>query len=143
MNNTSSLLLMVVPESILGPMLVLLIMAGGIAIVLSFRRQGVALVLTAISFPIVAVMIEALMNELFAGAPAWLIIPASILLLLILFLGICWTLIKMVFGQRAVDEAKGHLLADALRWCLRKVFTRAGLVLVASVFLLLNLGVVL
>jgi hypothetical protein len=143
MGNSSNLLLLLIPESLLGPLLLLFLMAGGLAIILGFRRKGMALIITAISFPIVAVVIETLMNELFGAMPGWLVIPVSMALLLIVYLMIGWGLIKMVFGQRAIDEAKGHLLADAVRGVLRMTFTRTGLVVFGGMFLFLYLSVVL
>jgi len=135
MNNASNLLLLVIPEPLLGPLLVCLIMAGGLAMILGFRRQGAALVLMAIAIPIVSMLIEALMNDLFAAMPGWLVTPVAMLILLIVYAMIGWGLIKMLFGQRAVDEAKGHLLADAVRWLLRKTFTRYGLATLGALFL--------
>lgn len=143
MNATSNLLLMFLPEALLGPLLVGLIVVGGLAMVLGFRRQGLALVVAAVAFPFVAVLVEATLNEVFAAIHPALVVPASMLLMLVVFLAMGGALIKAVFGQRAVDEAKGHLLADACRWTLRRIFSPRGLLLSAGVFGLLYVGVML
>ena len=80
------------------------------------------------------------MNELFVAVPGWSVTPVAMLLMLILYLMIGWALIKMVFGQRAIDEAKGHLLAEAVKGLLRMTLTRTGGLAVGGAFLFLYLS---
>ena len=141
MSNASNLLFLLIPEALYGPMLLCLIVGGGFALMLGYAAQGKALILTAIALPLVSFIVEVLMNEMFMALPGWLVTPVAMLLMLNVYLMIAWALIKLVFGQKAVEEAKGHLLADAIKGVLRMTFTRSGFVAVGSVFLLLYLKV--
>lgn len=141
MSNVLNFLLLVVPDSLLGSVLTLLVIAGGFAMILGFRAHGTALVVTAVAIPIVSAAIEAVTDELFTIMDGRLVVPISMAALLLVYLAIGWGLIKLVFGQRAIDEAKGHLLADAAKGVLRMAFTRVGLIAVGGLFLFLYLSV--
>lgn len=141
MSNISNLLFLIIPESLFGPMLLFLFVAGGFALILGFVRLGKGLIFTAIALPLISFVFEILMNEMFSALPSWLVTPVAMLLMLIVYFMIGWTLIKMVFGARAVEEAKGHLLADAIKSVLRMIFTRTGIVAVGIVFMFLYTSV--
>lgn len=139
MNSFSNVLLMLVPERMLGSVLLFMIVAGGLAIIIGFRKAGKALVIAAISIPLVAVLVEALMNSIFDSLPDGLVLPVSVALVVLIYLWIGWMLVKWVFGQRAVDHAKGELLADAMRGLFRLTFSKAGLLVAAVCFAALYL----
>lgn len=136
MGQSINLLLLFLPPEMLGLLSVVLIVSGGILIMLSARRQGTALVLTGISLPLITVLIEALMNDLFMALPDRLVMPMAIALQIIIYITIGWSLLKSIVGQRAIDEAKGHLLADAVKWLLRRSFSRYGVMVLGSVLVL-------
>ena len=141
MSNASNLLFLLIPEEFFGLILLCLIVGGGFALILGYPAQGKALILTAIALPLVSFVVGVLMNEMFMALPGWLVTPVAMLLMLIIYLMIGWALVKLVFGQKAIEEAKGHLLADAIKGLLRMIFTRSGFVALGSVFLLLYLNV--
>lgn len=141
MSNASNLLFLLIPEELFGLMLLCLFIGGGFALMLGYAVQGKALILTAIALPLVSFVVEALMNGMFMAMPGWLVTPVAMLLMLIVYLMIGWALVKLVFGQKAIEEAKGHLLADAIKGVLRMIFTRSGFVAVGIAFLLLYLNV--
>ena len=135
MNRIANPLLMLVPPELMGVLIMSLWVAGGFAFIVGARRTGGALVTVAIAIPLITVIVEALIGEAFALLPDALVMPVAFLITLALWLTVGWMLVKLVFGQRAVDEAKGHLLADALKAILRTLF-RHPAILIASVFLL-------
>ena len=97
--------------------------------------------ITGMSLPLVLVLVEALMNDLFMALPEWLVMPVSMAITIIIYLLIGGALLKLVFGQKAIDEAKGHLLADAARWILRRVFSGKGALVLGSFLLVLSTGI--
>lgn len=141
MGNVSNLLFLLIPESLFGPMLLCLLVAGGLALILGFGKLGKSLIFTAIALPLVSVAVEALLNDMFMALPGWLVTPVAMLLMLTVYIMIGWALIKLVFGQKAIDEAKSHLLADAVKGVLRRIFTRGGVVVAGSVFAFLYFSV--
>lgn len=141
MGSVSNVLFLLIPESLFGPMLLCMLVAGGLALILGFGKLGKGLIFTAIALPLVSFVFEAILNEMFMALPGWLVTPVAILLMLTVYLMIGWALIKIVFGQKAIQEAKGRLLADAIKSVMRRIFTRGGVVAVGSVFMLLYLSV--
>jgi hypothetical protein len=132
MRSASNLLLLIIPESLLGPLLLCLLIAGGLGLVMGFRRAGLTLVITAVTIPIANVLVGALMDAVFGAMPVSLVIAVSIVLQLLIYLMVGWGLIKIVFGREAVNQAKGHLLADLIRWILRKTCSLPGLLLLGG-----------
>lgn len=122
MTRITNPLLMVVPLELLGLMLAGMIVAGGLMMVVGARQGGVALVGTAIAIPLISVVVEALMNEVFTAVPEDLILPLAWLIMGVAYLMLFGALVTMLFGQKAVDQAKGELLASAAKGVLRLVF---------------------
>ena len=141
MSRATNPLTMLIPAQLLGLAMLTMLVGGGLAMILGARRTGQALVLTAIALPFVRVLVQALTNSLSDAMPEWLVTPAAMLFMLVSCLMVGWALIKLVFGHKAVEEAKGHLLADALKGLLRMMFTRAGLVATGGAFVLLYINV--
>lgn len=131
MNTTTNILFLVVPQELVGIFLLFMLVGGGLAIIVGARRVGKALVISAITFPIASVVVSALLNDFFAALPANLVAPIAFLLMAVLYIGLGWMIIKAIFGQRAVDHAKGELLADGARAGFRFLFSRMGLLTVA------------
>lgn len=127
MNQTSNLLLMLVPKELLGPALLMLIVGGGLAIIVGARKLGQALIVTAIAFPLIGVVSAGVINSLLAALPPALAGVARFLAAAVIFLAVGWMIIKWIFGQSAIDQAKGELLADAVRGFFRLLFSRTGL----------------
>lgn len=140
MNSATNLFLLLLPPELLGLLTVAVIIAGGFLVMIGARRKGTALVVTGMSLPLVLILVEALMNDLFTALPEWLVIPVSVAITTIIYLLVVWAFVKLVFGQRAIDEAKGHLLADAARWILRRTFSGKGALVFGALLLVLSIG---
>lgn len=136
MNATTNILFLLVPEELVGVLLVGMLVAGGFAIMLGARKVGKALVIGAIAFPFISLIATALFNDLFASLPEWLVMPVAFLIMLILYLSAGWIVIKALFGQKAVDEAKGHLLADGVKSTAKMLFSHTGMMVVTGLLVI-------
>lgn len=136
MNQSTNLLLSLVPKELLGSVLLLMMMAGGLAIVVGARKIGQALVISAIAFPVVGVISAALLNTIFGALPPELARMARAVAAVLVFAALAWMIIKWIFGEEAVNQAKGELLADAIRGIFRFMFSRAGLAIAFGLVLL-------
>jgi hypothetical protein len=123
MDRAVNLSLIMIPAEIIGPVLALLLMLGGLCMVVGARKAAAGLITTAIALPFITVIVEALFNDLFAIIPTqyaqlvvWLVLGAIYLLI---FGG----LMSFLFGRHAWNEAKGNLLADAIKGVLRLMFS--------------------
>lgn len=123
MNRITEPLLLLVPDELIGSVLVLLIMLGGFCMMLGAKKTAMALIIMAISFPFISVLVEMVFSEFFAMLPEAYIKPASWLVVGICYLMMFGVLMKTFFGEKAWDQAKGELLADAIKWLLRKAFS--------------------
>ncbi len=135
MTRIANPLLMFIPEELMGALIMLMLVAGGLAITVGARRTGGALVTAATAIPVVTVIVGALMDGMFGMLPDALVMPVAFAITLALWLAVGWMLVKVVFGQQAVDEAKGHLLADGIKGVFGLLFRRP-VALIAGVFLL-------
>ena len=133
MGQTTNLLLLLLPPELLIPFVTLMVMVGGLLIAVGARQKGAALVIAGVSLPIVMVIVEVLMTEFFMALPEELVTPVATAIMILLYAIIGWSLFKWVVGQKAIDEAKGQLLADAVKWLLRRVFSVTGMTVVAVV----------
>jgi hypothetical protein len=115
-------LLMVVPAELLGSLVFAMIVIGGLMLVVGARQRGLALVGLAIAIPIISVIVEALMNDVFTMVPDSLVLPVAWLIMGVAYLMLLAAFVKMVFGEKAVDHAKGELLASAIKGVLRVIF---------------------
>jgi len=122
MNRIANPLLMIIPEAAIAPLLVLLLVGGGLLITVGARRAGGAMVILAIAIPFITVIVEALFNDFFSALPEALVQPIAWLIMGIFYLVLGLMLVKLVVGQKAIDEAKGHLLADAIKWLAKLMF---------------------
>ncbi len=136
MNTTTNILFLLVPEELVGTLLLFMLVAGGFAFIIGARKAGKALVVSAIAFPFISVIVSALFNDFFAALPPSLVMPVAFLVLAVLYVSIGWMIIKAIFGQKAVDHAKGELLADAARASFRLMFSKFGVI---TILLLLAL----
>ena len=114
--------LMLMPAEAMGPTLVLMIMVGGRMVMVGARRAGLALVYTAIALPFITVVVEALMNEVFAAVPAGLVRPLAWGMMGIANLTLAGMLMVMLFGQKISSGVLTVLLADAIKGLLRLLF---------------------
>lgn len=133
MNTTTNILFLLVPERLVGVLLLFMMVAGGMAFIVGARRIGKTLFISAIAFPIISVIASALFNDFFAALPEWLVIPVAFLIMAILYISIGWMIIKGIFGQKAVDHAKGELLADGVRKGFSLLFSKAGILIVLGI----------
>lgn len=141
MNTTSNILFLLVPEELVGTLLLFMLITGGFAFIIGARKAGKALVVSAIAFPFISVIVSALFNDFFAALPPSLVVPVAFLLMAVLYVSIGWMIIKGIFGQKAVDHAKGELLADGVRAAFRFIFSLKGLVLIACLVALAYLAI--
>lgn len=136
MNTTTNILFLLIPEELVGTLLLFMLVAGGLAFIVGARRIGKALVISAIAFPFISVVVSALMNDFFASLPPDLVMPIALLVMVALYIAIGWMIIKAIFGQKAVDHAKGELLADGAKALIRLSFSKWGLLALLSAFIL-------
>ena len=123
MNRLTNPVLLLVPHEALGAVLLLFLVLGGLCRVVGAKKASTGLLLAALAVPIVSVVVEALFNELFAILPPWLVRIVAWLVLVLVYIVIAGALMSLVFGQRVWDEAKAHLLADAIKGLLRLTFS--------------------
>ncbi len=123
LNRIANPALMLVPHELLGGFLLLFLVLGGLCRIVGAKKQSTGLIVTAIAVPFIAVVVEALFNELFAVLPPWLVQIVAWLVLIVVYIAIFAAMMGMLFGTQAWGEAKGHLLADAIKWLLRKAFS--------------------
>ena len=133
MNTTTNILFLLVPERFVGVLLLFMLVGGGLALIVGARRLGKTLVISAIAFPLISVIASALFDEFFAALPEWMIIPFAFVIMAILYVSIGWLIIKGIFGQKAVDHAKGELLADGVRKGVGLLFSKAGILIVFGI----------
>lgn len=110
---------MVVPPELLGLLMFAMIVAGGLMLVVGARQRGLALVGVAVAIPFISVVVEALMNDVFTMVPDALVLPLAWLIMGVAYVMLLAAFVKLVFGEKAVDHAKGELLASALKGVLR------------------------
>jgi hypothetical protein len=67
-------------------------------------------------------MVEALMNDLFAAVPDQWVKPLAWLIMGVAYLAVAVSLIVLLVGQKAWDNARGQLVADGLKQLLRLLF---------------------
>ena len=123
MNRLSNPVLLLVPHEALGGVLLLFLVLGGLCRIVGAKTASTGLIATAIAVPFVSVVVEALFNELFAVLPPSLVRIVAWLVLGLVYIIIAGALMSFVFGQRVWDEAKGHLLADAIKGLFRLAFS--------------------
>ena len=119
MNRITNPLLMVVPPELLGLLVAAMIVVGGILLVIGARQRGLALVALAVAIPFISVVVEALMNDVFTSVPDALVLPLAWLIMGVAYVVLLVALVRMVFGEKAVDHAKGELLTWMLKGLLR------------------------
>ena len=123
MNRLANPVLLLVPHEALGAVLLLFLVLGGLCRVVGAKKASTGLIFAALAVPIVSVVVEALFNELFAILPPWLVRIVAWLVLVLVYIVIAGALMSLVFGQRVWDEAKSHLLADAIKGLLKLAFS--------------------
>lgn len=119
MSRITNPLLMVVPPELLGLLVFAMIVLGGLMLVVGARQRGLALVGLAVAIPFISVVVEALMNDVFTMVPDALVLPLAWLIMGVAYVMLLAAFVKLVFGEKAVDHAKGELLASALKGVLR------------------------
>lgn len=119
MSRITNPLLMVVPPELLGLLVFAMIVLGGLMLVVGARQRGLALVGVAVAIPFISVVVEALMNDVFTMVPDALVLPLAWLIMGVAYVMLLAAFVKLVFGEKAVDHAKGELLASALKGVLR------------------------
>lgn len=115
--------LMLIPHDALGALLTLFLMLGGLCLMVGWWRAATTLIVTAISVPFISLGVELLFNEFFAQLPGHLVRPVAWLVLGVAYLLVAGAVMGLVFGEKVWSETKAHLLADALRWLFRLVFS--------------------
>jgi hypothetical protein len=136
MNTTGNILFLLVPEKMVGTLLLLMLMGAGLSMVVGARRVGTALFISAITFPIVGVLVTAILTDFFLALPEAIVLPAAFLMMAFLYLLAGWMIIKGIFGQKAMDHAKGEILADGARSGFRLLFSKVGVLTVVALLAL-------
>lgn len=123
-------IMLLIPEELFGLLVVGILMAGGFAFIVGASKSGRALVTAAIALPILSMIAQAVVNDLFSFLPDWLVAPVAVILMLLCYALVVIATIKAVVGERAWDDTKGRLLADVIKWSFKKLFSRTGLAMV-------------
>jgi hypothetical protein len=134
MNRITNPILLIIPSELFGLIVVGMLICGGLAITVGARKLGKGLVMGAIALPFVMFIVEALMNDLFAAMPDALVMPVAFLITVTVWVMLGWAVLRFVFGQAVLDNARGILLADALRASARPLLSRP-LLLIGGLFL--------
>ncbi|MEQ1778973.1 MAG: hypothetical protein ABL863_10575 [Nitrosomonas sp.] len=135
MNRAINPTLMLIPAELLGQVLALFLVLGGICMVVGARKAATGLITTAIALPFISVIVQALFNDLFAIMPPQYVQWVAWLVQGIIFVIILGGLMSFLFGQPVWNQAKGHLLAEAIIGVFRLVFSWQ------FVMLLIGLGI--
>jgi hypothetical protein len=133
MNRITNPILLIIPPELFGLIVVGMLVFGGLAITVGARKLGKGLVMGAIALPFVMFIVEALMNDLFAAMPDVLVMPVAFLITVTVWVMLGWAVLRFIFGQAALDNARGILLADALRAGARPLLSRP-LLLIGGLF---------
>ena len=78
--------------------------------------------MTALTFPFISAIAEAVFDGLFSALPTQLVQPLAWLLMGVFGLMVAGTAMNTIFGQRVWDTAKGQLLAYVIRSIFRNGF---------------------
>ena len=132
MSRLTNPILMIMPAEMFGLLVIGMLVAGGLAMIVGARRLGKSLVIGAIALPFIMLLVEALMNDLFALMPDFMIMPVAFLITVLAWFMLAWALLRLAVGQAALDNARGALLADAIKAVARPVFSHP-FVLIGSV----------
>ena len=93
------------------------------------KKAASGLIATALAVPFVNVAAEVVFAGLFAYMPPWMVQAVAWLVLIVVYVALFAGLMSLIFGQRVWDEAKGHLLADAIKSLVRLAVSWPMLVL--------------
>ena len=134
MGHWTNIFLMVMPESLLGAALIGMFVASGFAYIIGAARAGKSLLITAVTTPFMIFIVGAVFNQLFATLPSELVTPIAYLIVVICWIAVGYSLVLAIFGQTAVDHAKGQLLYDLMKRVFHLVFSRSGLIGLSVLF---------
>lgn len=134
MNRFTNPILMIMPAEMLGLLIIGMLVGGGLAMTVGARKLGKSLVIGAIALPFIMLLVEALMNDLFAIMPDFMIMPVAFLITVLAWLMLAWALLRLMVGQAALDNARGALLADGIKAVMRPLLSRP-LILIGGLFL--------
>lgn len=122
MNGIMNPLLILVPMEYLGLMMAFMLVIGGMLIIMGAVVKGKVLIFTAIAIPFISVIVQVLMNAFFASLPEALIMPVAWFIMFVAYAIGAMVVVRLLFGDKAVEHAKGQLLADAVKWMLKLLF---------------------
>lgn len=134
MNRFTNPILMIMPAEMLGLLIIGMLVCGGLAVTVGARKLGKSLVIGAIALPFIMLLVEVLMNDLFAIMPDFMIMPVAFLITVLAWLMLAWALLRLMVGQAALDNARGALLADGIKAVMRPLLSRP-LILISGLFL--------
>lgn len=137
MGQTTNLAFLLLPEELLPYLVTLMVMAGGFLLMIGQRDKAIALVAAGLSLPVILLVVEAVMTDVFMALPEGMVGPVATVITVVLYASIGWSLLVWLVGRKAVDEAKGHLLADAIKWVLKKLFSLKGIAVLGSLLALI------
>jgi hypothetical protein len=104
--------------------------------VVGAKKASIGLITIAIALPFISVIVQALFNDLFAIMPPQYVQWVAWLLQGIIFVIILGGLMSFLFGQHVWNQAKGHLLAEAIIGVFRLAFSWQFLMLLIGLGIL-------
>ncbi|MBK6744830.1 MAG: hypothetical protein IPG66_18495 [Hydrogenophilales bacterium] len=124
----TELVMLFFPSELIAYASVLAIMVGGACMIVGARKAAMSLIIFGISLPFVVALTEAVFNDFFAMLPEAYIKPVSWLIMGVTYLLMFGVLMKSLFGEKAWDQAKGELLADAIKGLFKLAFSKPLLI---------------
>lgn len=136
MNRAVGPSLMLIPDEMMGQILALLLMLGGVFMVVGAKRISAGLITTAITLPFLSMIIETFLNDLFAAIPAQQVQLVAWLVQGLLYLMIFGGIMGLLFGQSVWNQAKGHILAEAIIGIFKLIFNWKFIIAVIALSIL-------
>lgn len=107
-------LLLLLPDSVTGPLLPLLLVGAGVFYILQMRTLATVLIATAFGMLLIPVVFDAAVTPILDKLPTSWLLLANIIFVAIVFLLIFKTCISLIFGNRVADETIASLLASTI-----------------------------
>lgn len=115
-------LLWLLPDSVTGALLPLLLVGAGIFYILQMRGMAATLIMTVLGLLFIPAIFDALITPLLDKLSTSCLLLANLVFLFVVVLLIIKSCISMLFGRRVADEATATLLANTIIGMFKGVF---------------------
>lgn len=128
---------LLIPEELIVSVALLMIVAGGFAVMIGALRAGRSLLLGGLALPVFYLVATAIKGALLTSLPSMAVKPLSFILFLLCVLAAIWKALGWLLGKDALSQALGSLLADAIKCLFRAMRRRTGILLMLLLMLYL------